>query len=161
MPTIEEIEKGTHLKKFMSCSDKVAMWNVVGVQGAMLSTLIEPIYIEGLVVRNLFHEENVSRGLFGRINESLLKAKIAKNPTDSNLLQLYRLNRHKVALYQPKDEQKYTKVCFIYFVLSHLPINNLMFLGTQNRLLTQLAPPSGWSRPFYRTCQWKKWLHYI
>lgn len=115
MPTIEEIEKGTHLKKFMSCSDKVAMWNVVGVQGAILSTLIEPIYIESLVVRNLFHEENMSRGLFGRINESLLKAKIAKN--DSDLLILYRLNRHRVELYQPSDEKKYVKVCFIFLII--------------------------------------------
>lgn len=122
MPTIEEIEKGTHLKKFMSCSDKVAMWNVAGVQGAMLSTFIEPIYIESMVVRNLFDKENMTRGLFGRINESMLKSKIANSLTNSNLLHLYRLNRHKVKLYQPKDEQKYVWVCIIFFISSHLLI---------------------------------------
>lgn len=33
----------------LSCSDKIARWNMVGIQGCMLSSLIDPIYLETIV----------------------------------------------------------------------------------------------------------------
>ncbi|KAG8185633.1 hypothetical protein JTE90_026092 [Oedothorax gibbosus] len=55
----------------MSCSDKVASWNVVGLQGALLSYFIQPIYLESIVLGGLFHPDHLSRALFGRFEKSL------------------------------------------------------------------------------------------
>ncbi|KZO92186.1 adenosine deaminase/editase [Calocera viscosa TUFC12733] len=34
----------------MSCSDKLAAWTVLGIQGALLSTVLDPIYLDGIVI---------------------------------------------------------------------------------------------------------------
>ena len=51
----------------MSCSDKLARWNVVGVQGAILSHIIDPIYLKTLVIGSVFHKAHLERAVHGRI----------------------------------------------------------------------------------------------
>src|ERR1700683_3831434 len=34
----------------MSCSDKIAVWNVVGFQGALASRVLKPIYLHSVVI---------------------------------------------------------------------------------------------------------------
>lgn len=53
----------------MSCSDKIASWNVLGLQGALLSYFIEPIYLNGIVLGDLFNRSHLQRALFGRIEK--------------------------------------------------------------------------------------------
>uniref|UniRef100_A0A3B3BWM5 Adenosine deaminase RNA specific B2 (inactive) n=1 Tax=Oryzias melastigma TaxID=30732 RepID=A0A3B3BWM5_ORYME len=47
----------------MSCTDKLAKWCVVGVQGALLSHLVEPVYLHSLTVGTLCHTGHLARGM--------------------------------------------------------------------------------------------------
>ncbi|XP_055810773.1 tRNA-specific adenosine deaminase TAD1 isoform X2 [Solanum dulcamara] len=58
----------------VSCSDKIARWNVVGLQGALLSYFLEPIYIFSLTIgqsniasKTSIIEDDVMRAIHERI----------------------------------------------------------------------------------------------
>uniref|UniRef100_A0A674PK16 Adenosine deaminase RNA specific B2 (inactive) n=1 Tax=Takifugu rubripes TaxID=31033 RepID=A0A674PK16_TAKRU len=51
----------------MSCTDKLAKWSVVGLQGALLSHLIEPVYLHSLTVGTLSHTGHLSRAMARRL----------------------------------------------------------------------------------------------
>lgn len=52
----------------MSCSDKMARWNVVGVQGSLLSVFVEPIYFSSIILGSLYHGDHLSRAMYQRIS---------------------------------------------------------------------------------------------
>lgn len=52
----------------MSCSDKIARWNVVGIQGALLSIFVEPIYFSSIILGSLYHGDHLSRAMYQRIS---------------------------------------------------------------------------------------------
>ena len=63
----EEEERTTS----MSCSDKIAKWNALGLQGALLAVMIQPIYLSSITVSDLFCLESLARALWARNAESL------------------------------------------------------------------------------------------
>ncbi len=59
----------------MSCSDKLCRWNFIGLQGALLSILIDPIYYTSIIIGSLYHNEHIQRALFSRIEQVKYKIK--------------------------------------------------------------------------------------
>lgn len=51
----------------MSCSDKIARWNVLGLQSALLSSMFEPIYLESITVGDMFDQSALERALYARL----------------------------------------------------------------------------------------------
>lgn len=90
-------ESGTKAK-CMSISDKIAQWNVVGVQGSLLSAFVEPIYIDGLVLTDDCQVEAVKRALYERIDEKAIESKLSSTA--------FHLNRHPVGLYKPSNNHE-------------------------------------------------------
>jgi len=57
----------------MSCSDKIGSWNVLGMQGgALMSLLQEPVFLSEIIVGDEYETESLQRALIGRIIRELL-----------------------------------------------------------------------------------------
>lgn len=52
----------------VSCSDKLMLWNYVGLQGALLSNFVTPIFINSITVSNNYAPENLTRAFCCRFD---------------------------------------------------------------------------------------------
>ena len=57
--------------KLYSFSDKILRWNVLGIQGALLSHIIDPIFLYSITLGSLFHPHHMFRAVVGRIQSTL------------------------------------------------------------------------------------------
>ncbi|GMR39873.1 hypothetical protein PMAYCL1PPCAC_10068, partial [Pristionchus mayeri] len=64
--SIDSFMMGQRLRT-MSCSDKVLKWNVMGLQGSLLSHFLHPVYLSSLTLAHFTRESCIARACFGRV----------------------------------------------------------------------------------------------
>lgn len=68
----------------LSCSDKICLWNILGVQGALLSQFVKPIYFDYILIGDDFDLESVTRALITRISEFEIKEELLEKGFKNN-----------------------------------------------------------------------------
>ncbi|XP_033326539.1 tRNA-specific adenosine deaminase 1 isoform X1 [Megalopta genalis] len=65
----------------LSCSDKIAKWNILGLQGALLSMIIPLIKMETVIIGGgcPFSLSAMERGVYARFNKNIHKIKIVQS----------------------------------------------------------------------------------
>ncbi|XP_026549647.1 double-stranded RNA-specific adenosine deaminase-like, partial [Notechis scutatus] len=53
----------------MSCSDKILRWNVLGLQGALLSHFIHPVYLRSVTLGYLYSQGHLTRAICCRMSK--------------------------------------------------------------------------------------------
>uniref|UniRef100_A0A8D0CGV8 Adenosine deaminase RNA specific n=1 Tax=Scleropages formosus TaxID=113540 RepID=A0A8D0CGV8_SCLFO len=66
VPTWDGIQHGERLRT-MSCSDKILRWNVLGLQGALLSHFLHPVYLRTITLGYLYSHGHLTRAVCCRL----------------------------------------------------------------------------------------------
>ncbi|XP_069138167.1 double-stranded RNA-specific adenosine deaminase-like isoform X2 [Argopecten irradians] len=67
--SMEAIRLGKRLR-VMSCSDKICKWNLLGVQGALLANLMEPVYLTSITLGSLYNHKHMARAMCCRLDRN-------------------------------------------------------------------------------------------
>ncbi|XP_033749864.1 double-stranded RNA-specific adenosine deaminase-like isoform X2 [Pecten maximus] len=56
--------------RVMSCSDKLCKWNLLGVQGALLANMMEPVYFSSITLGTLYNHGHMARAMCCRLEKN-------------------------------------------------------------------------------------------
>nr|CAB3220008.1 double-stranded RNA-specific editase 1-like [Phallusia mammillata] len=115
----------------MSCSDKIAKWNVVGIQGSLLSLFIEPVYLSSIVLGSLYHAQHLERGVFSRASDAMRAALQETDDMDKLFPQNYRMHRPLLASVSSSGRRMAKKAPnFCFHWTSGDPTHSIINTGT-------------------------------
>ncbi|KFP67835.1 Double-stranded RNA-specific adenosine deaminase, partial [Cariama cristata] len=100
VPTWDGIQHGERLRT-MSCSDKILRWNVLGLQGALLSHFIEPVYLSSVTLGYLYSQGHLTRAICCRVARD-------GNALQENLRAPYHINHPEVGRVSVYDSARQT-----------------------------------------------------
>ncbi|XP_064899048.1 double-stranded RNA-specific adenosine deaminase [Columba livia] len=100
VPTWDGIQRGERLRT-MSCSDKILRWNVLGLQGALLSHFVEPVYLSSVTLGYLYSQGHLTRAICCRVARD-------GAALQGNLRAPYRVNHPEVGRVSVYDSARQT-----------------------------------------------------
>lgn len=100
VPTWDGIQHGERLRT-MSCSDKILRWNVLGLQGALLSHFLHPIYLKSITLGYLYSHGHLTRAVCCRLARD-------GEPFIQSLPPPFRLNHPEVGRVSVYDSTRHT-----------------------------------------------------
>ncbi|XP_023264684.1 double-stranded RNA-specific adenosine deaminase [Seriola lalandi dorsalis] len=100
VPTWDGIQHGERLRT-MSCSDKILRWNVLGLQGALLTHFLHPIYLKSITLGYLYSHGHLTRAVCCRLARD-------GEAFDQSLPAPFKLNHPEVGRVSVYDSTRHT-----------------------------------------------------
>ncbi|XP_063276359.1 double-stranded RNA-specific adenosine deaminase isoform X2 [Prinia subflava] len=112
VPTWDGIQHGERLRT-MSCSDKILRWNILGLQGALLSHFLEPVYLRSVTLGYLYSQGHLARAICCRMERdgNTLKEKL-QAPYHINHPEVGRVSVYDSARQTGKTKESSVNWCF-------------------------------------------------